>query len=439
MVRLWWKGRPQFWSKGRLRLGRQRRLWLRRKRRVYESRAPTNQSGMTLSQPGIPSCEDSTQNNGFNSAEVTDMENKIIKTPFRVVQSHLVDDKNNPLLPSRRPCFGKGGDKPVNIWTNHVWIDIPEDLKIHEYSISIKDKKGGNPEQSAQETDEEEDVAIKGRLRKEIIRNLLQRFRENARQRVERNKFVTDFSGVLLVAKHLATFDEGPGRTRQTTVDSISFKGRNYCVTVKFTRTIYMSNLFDYLGTLGDFDINQKAETLQMLNIWLHHSSKADPDLVVFGSKAYPITGRPIWEDRDIQGGLIAMRGIFASIRPVTGRILANIQVAHSAFFRPDMLEVLIRPILRDLPRVNRLIYLLKVEATHLKPREKQDDGPSSAKSKQGFSADHTTEDDKRYKTIFGLVKREDGTLGVYPHEQMFHNSKLGTKECVRDYYRRGK
>jgi hypothetical protein len=82
------------------------------------------------------------------------------------------------------------------------------------------------------------------------------------------------------------------------------------------------------------------------------------------------------------------MRGIFATIRPATGRILVNLQVAHGSFYNASSLSELMDCYLPDLRRLDMLVRLLRVEAVHLEDR--RGDGK------------------KCYKTIKGLARASD-------------------------------
>lgn len=297
--------------------------------------------------------------------------------------------------PPCRPGFGSLGT-PAMVCTNHAYVDICKDLKVHEYSITIRamnerDDSYGKKDNKAKDSSEEEaDAAVKGRLRKEIIRVLLEKLRTHAtnEKQCRRNQFVTDFAGVLLLANQFPLFKDDP---EQTTEEVQPFgEAKKYRATVKFTKTHSFRDLFDYISTFGLFDPQRKEAALQMLNIWLRYNAKADPNLVVSGSKTFPLEDRPNtnWVGQDLGEGLRAMRGIFASIRPATGRILVNLQVSHGSFYKPGMLPDFMDHCRGDLKRLDALLRLLKVEALHL-----------TARRRNGKPC---------YKTIKGLARATD-------------------------------
>jgi hypothetical protein len=93
------------------------------------------------------------------------------------------------------------------------------------------------------------------------------------------------------------------------------------------------------------------------------------------------------------------MRGIFASIRPTTCRILANIQVTHGTFFKPGPLADLIKVYNNDYVALDRVLKLLRVKATHLRAKK---DEISLSQSEQPAG------DDAVYRTIIGLARRDN-------------------------------
>jgi hypothetical protein len=247
--------------------------------------------------------------------------------------------------------------------TNHFCLNIDETLKIQEYSVTIsraakQDEVKDQKEEDTTNQDPPREVAK--RIRREIIKQLLVMLRADAvkAKKPRQGDFISDFANKLYLANDAAEFD-------MSQVRIITVWRKSYEVAVKHVNEHDLATLFGYLRTSGTFDSSRKHEALLALNIWLHHNSKNNQRKVVAGSKTFDILP-PSTDTCDLYGGLTAMRGIFATIRPATGRVLANIQVAHSPFITPGPLKTLIDDPEVDMDRLDRLVRLLRVEAIHL-------------------------------------------------------------------------
>ncbi|KAJ5898937.1 hypothetical protein N7495_003681 [Penicillium taxi] len=77
-------------------------------------------------------------------------------------------------------------------------------------------------------------------------------------------------------------------------------------------------------------------------------------------------------QNADLSGGLECVRGFYSSVRLAAGRVLLNLNVNHSAFFRPGPLQNLMMEFERnwgnDPQLLNRYIRGVRVELNHLKP-----------------------------------------------------------------------
>jgi eukaryotic translation initiation factor 2C len=320
--------------------------------------------------------------------KVTDKENSIIGSTTAIE----LRGRTPMGQPPCRPGFGTVG-RPATVSTNHACIDISPSLRVRQYSIKIKEVESKDPKQS------KEPKKLARRTLKEVIRVFLDRCRLEADRRGEpqRAAFVTDFSETLYHPYDCDIFDN------DETIPPIKLlRGKTvktYSVTVDPGKTLPLRDLFNYISNFGPFDSALKSEYMQMLNVWLHHKSKEDQGLVVFGSKTFPMSAKQDWRSTNLGDGLTAMRGIFASIRPATCRILANIQVTHGTFFTPGPLADLIRVYSSDYQALDRVLKLLRVRATHLRAKR---DKASSSQSKQP-AGDYAV-----YFTIIGLARRDN-------------------------------
>lgn len=354
--------------------------------------------------PGPGTQTDGNPHEGSGNPALTDPLKVISKENSIISSTTAVELRGRtPMIqPPCRPGFGNVGRQSI-VSTNHAYIDISPSLRVRQYSISVKEEESKDPKKQTEPIKvvknadgQDKPRNLSRRTLKEVIRVFLSRCRAQAVERgqPERAAFVTDFSEMLYNPYDCDTFEN------DGTIPPIKLWGKTYFVKVDYVKTLPLQDLFDYISTFGPFDAKLKNEHMQMLNVWLHHKSKEDQDLVVLGSKTFPVSERQIWEGKDLGGGLTAMRGIFASIRPTTGRILANIQVTHGTFFTPGPLHLLMEVCGNDYPALDRVLRLLKVKATHLTAKKKDESSSSQGKQPAG--------DDAVYKTIIGLARRDN-------------------------------
>lgn len=113
-------------------------------------------------------------------------------------------------------------------------------------------------------------------------------------------------------------------------------KAVNYKVDIKYDSSMPVKDLLDYISkppgaTSPGFD---KAALIQALNIVLTRT--ANEDRLIFGGGnsnkfyEYP-TDQNKWFA--LGGGLIALKGVYTSVRTSTARVLVNINVANAAFY----------------------------------------------------------------------------------------------------------
>ena len=129
---------------------------------------------------------------------------------------------------------------------------------------------------------------------------------------------------------------------RERTEDAQSIE-RNYLVTVTHSGMIPTSELIRYIGSRPNdpSDFNARIDTIQAMNIVVAGSPNKDRAVFQAGQNKYFQYPRanpdkefsPVYDGRDLGGGLIAVRGYFSSIRTSTSRILLNLNAQCSAFY----------------------------------------------------------------------------------------------------------
>lgn len=130
-------------------------------------------------------------------------------------------------------------------------------------------------------------------------------------------------------------------------------------------------DLMDYLtSTAPGASYAGVADLIQMLNIIMckvPNETAAVANLP--GNKFYPHQGLPGLPDHprmefaELAGGLMALRGYFASVRPATGRVLLNLNVTTGAFYQPiPLLDLFMRCGITDISKREMFVKKLKVQ-----------------------------------------------------------------------------
>ena len=122
---------------------------------------------------------------------------------------------------------------------------------------------------------------------------------------------------------------------------------KKYIATLQHVRDLDLSDLQDYC--LGRDTGHEWSVTVRALNIVLAKfpsaSQAAGGSVINFGqNRFFIVEQRP----EDLGAGLVAYRGYYSSVRPTFGRVLCNINVCTSAFFRPQNLANLFQDVFGD-------------------------------------------------------------------------------------------
>lgn len=247
------------------------------------------------------------------------------------------------LAPERfpgRPGFGERG-KRVVIWANYFQLRVDSKLVLYQYNIDIQPQ------------------AV-GRKRSRIIELFLQQPDSIARAET----ICADFKSTLLSR---ALLDD------EFTACNIVYRSEFeiepapraavYHLRLQLTKTLPVQCLLDYLKTTNLSTASEEKDALiQALNIFLHHFAKSQSNLTTVGKKTFQkhATGG------DLGGGLTAIRGYFSSVRAATGRILVNVNVCCSAFYRPgSLVDIITAHGSRDKYRLEQLLAGVRVKLTH--------------------------------------------------------------------------
>ena len=176
---------------------------------------------------------------------------------------------------------------------------------------------------------------------------------------------------------------------------------------IQYTNTFRLSQLVDSLrsDTPGSF-LATRGDIIQILNIIIAKQPNITPNVYSFSQNKFYPDQHALMEESDLQGGLRALRGYYASVRTSTHRILLNLNVSSAAFYHPIPLRNLMNVFLNsdkvprpesELERLESFLRLLRVETKHLKARD------ANGKVKLGGNGQPITL--RKSKTIMGFAR----------------------------------
>lgn len=226
------------------------------------------------------------------------------------------------ILPPR-PGYGTQGQKII-LRTNYFKLVPDSDVEIYRYSIDIT-------------------PAATSRKRRQIIALLL------ATPTFSSIGFgvATDYSNIIVTAQELGLGGNGSLEEsvlyRHELEPTPHLNAAVYNVKLSPIGLARVTELLASLSSPPSHNVSQlekMAETISALNLGVTQTPNTSPT-VVSGSnnrKFFPLDCG--W--KDLGGGLVAIRGYYSSVRGFSARILVNINVCTSAFYRNINLRELI-------------------------------------------------------------------------------------------------
>jgi eukaryotic translation initiation factor 2C len=241
-----------------------------------------------------------------------------------------------------RPAYGTRG-KQIVLWTNYFELTSAEGLVLYRYHVSL------SPE-------------ARGRKLKRVFQLLIQ---ESAL-----TGSLTDFKSILVSRKKFEDIEiEVAYRTEFE--DDPQPNSRPYRIHIQYTGQMEVSALLDHIkSTQGDpsFRPEKQLQIIQALNILLGHYPQSNPAVTTISGNKHFSFAKPA--AFDLGGGLSALRGYFRSVRLGTARMLVNINVSHTVFFKHGPLVDLINAFANTYGRnpwqLERFLKKVRVETTHL-------------------------------------------------------------------------
>lgn len=296
----------------------------------------------------------------------------------------------------KRPGYGTMGTKIV-LRVNWFHILPRPTQALYRYSIDIK------PEETIK------------RKQRQIFALLL----KDPTFASIRDSVATDYRSTLVSAQEINLGSGGRMIFKVTYRESdgeVLPKAKTYNVQVQKSRTITLSELMDYLSsTSTDAYYEGHDEAVQALNIVMAQKPSMTPDVVAVGqNKYFPVGPQAVFSN--LGGGLIALRGYYASVRTATLRMMVNLNVCTAAFYRPGSLLDCMREF-KDVDKedgLGKFVQKLRVETNYLK-------------GKNGLPS-------RRVKTICGLAPK-----GATAEEYKFPCEEFGGMVTVEAFFKRSK
>ncbi|KAK5111366.1 hypothetical protein LTR62_005206 [Meristemomyces frigidus] len=157
-------------------------------------------------------------------------------------------------------------------------------------------------------------------------------------------------------------------------------------IAIRLSGTFTTRQIVEYLKSTAPGAEYNTGDIIQLMNIIVCKAPNDGNNVRDAGlNRFYMHEGHPAVEMYNLERGLEALRGYYASVRPAVGRLLLNLNVTSGAFYKP----VALRDLLREYGGTNddkeSFIHRLKVTATYQKDGEKT---PFMTKTKTivGFS-----------------------------------------------------
>ena len=226
---------------------------------------------------------------------VTQVENKLVASP-----------RSRSTLPPR-PDYGTEGVATC-VRANYFPVALPTKT-LYKYDVSM------SPEPKIK------------RIRKRIFELL-----EYSAFQVTKDLMATDFAKTIITAEKLKLSNDKlqvEVRYYDSDQQGPDERSKVYVCTVSLVQQIEPDQLQDFVdGKSPDFDT---GSAIQALNIILAKPPSQDPRLIPGKSKFFISESKP---SMNLSRGLVAFQGYYTSIRPSVGRVLCNVNVCYTAFYR---------------------------------------------------------------------------------------------------------
>lgn len=285
----------------------------------------------------------------------------------------------------RRPGYGTSGQQVV-LWTNYLPVTLAQkDLVLYRYSVAIQPKAKDEKSKGEAEGELKPDDLPKPK-RKRLVQLLLQQtpFAKLATasdwaqtivctEKVPLNGPTKDGPQRFKIEWYSADGEPLPHPTADEPAERTKARKRNtYTLIVESIGEVSVGELQKDLSSASTL-YSLKSETIQALNLLMTHGPSTDASIIVAGqNKFYPLPGHPQHVSIALGGGLEALRGYYSSVRTSVSRIILNVNVATTAFYKSGpMMQVLHELGTNDPRRLNAFVRKLRFETSYIPEKDK--------------------------------------------------------------------
>lgn len=264
--------------------------------------------------------------------EITKKEDENILLAKEASTKTITQDLDLPLRP------GYGGRQFI-MRTNYFQVTLDTKKELVKYNVKIEPA----PDSSAR-------ALQNGRKRRHFYKIL---FRDQPDFQALGHGIATDYANTLFTCGRLYTKSlpskeylqvyrsEMEQRANQDSTAQSS--EQKYKVTVEYTGVVSSSELIRYVNSRPDdpSDFNSRLDAVQAMNIIVAGSPNKNEAIFQAGQNKffqYPTNVKnqqfdQVYQKYNLDGGLIAVRGYYSSVRTSTSRILLNLNAQCSAFY----------------------------------------------------------------------------------------------------------
>ncbi len=299
-----------------------------------------------------------------------------------------------------RPAYGTSGRRIV-LRCNYFQVLPNPDLQIFRYHVEVTP------------------AANAARKRRRAFELLLETasFLDGVRPAM-----ATDYRSMLVTAQRLDLGAEDRTTSRVVYYEAEeagpkSEQPPTYTFKISYTSTLSVQELLDYVSsTATSAGYSDKDSVLQALNIAMSRKPSGSPNIAVSpGTNRFFPTGAVLG---DLGGGLVALRGYYASVRTATLRLLLNVNSVTATFYRAGSLLDLMRDFRTSCQGpwqflLHNFLKGVRVETTHLK----------------------TAKGVYKTKVLAGLARIPHPAASA--QEVSFHWDETNSNVTIEDYYNR--
>ena len=192
----------------------------------------------------------------------------------------------------------------------------------------------------------------------------------------------TDYASLIVAS---ATLELGPSDHRTFTLDHYDTEipevhvtappGNPFKLEMSLIGALSSSDFSKFMGpnlTNSIHSDTADTEAVRVLNVIMASHPNKDPDVYQGAqNKFFRYPSQDTFSDYDLGAGLIAVRGYYSSVRFSTSRILLNLNVQCTAFYKAINARELVQEFQKSAPddwsALNSFLWMLRVKTSYMK------------------------------------------------------------------------